>query len=115
MARAIFSAVVLVGMLAFFMWGLLNPGRIKWKYSPVPVSPMALVGAVIFSGTLGLLVVIERVDLIHDDKAMNVIIWVMIGLAVSGWGLALIAGKKDMRGYRQSRPRKEDGSIDRRS
>jgi hypothetical protein len=86
------ALTVVGGMIAFFIWGLLNPGAVKYKGSRTPVPPEALFGGLIFGTMCGVLLALKLMDQLN-----TILLIVVIGVAVCGWIFAALASMRDAR------------------
>ncbi len=96
---------VIGGMIAFLIWGLLNPGKIKMGWGDVnrsperpgtPAPPEVLMGGLIFAMMCALLLVLKSVD-----RLDTVPLIVIVSVAMCGWMYAMFASRRAVRKRKQ--------------
>jgi hypothetical protein len=90
--KELLGFTVIGGMIAFLIWGLLNPGKINHGDTRTPAPPEVLIGGLIFVTMCGELLVLKSMDRLNTIPLI-----VIISVAMGGWMFAAIAARRDAR------------------
>jgi hypothetical protein len=94
--KELLGFTVIGGLIAFILWGLLNPGKIKYKGTTMPATPDVLIGGLIFATMCGVLLALKLMDRLNTIPLI-----VIISVAMGGWIFAALAGMRDARKRKQ--------------
>lgn len=101
MACLAFPILVILAAITLCVWGLMNPGRIQWGQTGVPVSRPALLGLLVFSLVAAVFFCLWLgVSETFNDLSVHARMWAVLGLfgvMATGWLIAAVTQFQDRR------------------